>query len=353
MALQGNLEDFSLVEILQLIAVQRKSGVLRLTSEAASAVLFFEKGNIVALTDRREREKKSDQLLEFLSNTGKLNKEQVEQVYAIRGQSKKELPEIIINGGYMSAKQLTEAVEQLARELLPSLVVWKKGTYLFSGDEKTVSRLYFKVPMRTEALLMDCMRRIDESARMRELYSPSLILRATEAAHPEELEEHEKRVLGLVDGKKPIYDIVVKSRLGEFRTYEILDHLVEIGLIETTEWMAEPSGEEAGQGIGAKIQLIPALRIAMLVAVLAVVSLGVRWAVAKFEATAAPSVVPAHQTEKVREEDVRLAIEVYKAAKGAYPDDLAQLVSEGLARDGTPKRFTYTRTPHGFTLQRK
>jgi hypothetical protein len=50
---------------------------------------------------------------------------------------------------------------------------------------------------------------------------------------------------------------------------------------------------------------------------------------------------------------VRLALEVYKAAKGVYPDDLAQLVSEGLAREATPLKFTYTRTPEGFSLQRK
>jgi len=353
MALQGNLQDFSLVEILQLIAVQRKSGVLRLTSDSNSAVLFFEKGNIVSLSDRREREKNSEPLLDFLSNTGRLNREQLEQVCAIRVQSKKELPEIVISGGYLSSKQLTEAIEQFARELLPTLVTWKKGTYVFSGDERTVSRLYFKVPMRTEALLMDCMRRIDESARMKELYSPSLILRPTGKQQPDELGEHEKRVLGLVDGKNPIYDIVVKSKLGEFRTYEVLDRLVETGLIETTGWTAEPLSEEPAAAIGAKIQLVPALRIAVVVVSLAVVSLGVRWAVARFEGAATPAAAPAGRTEKVREEDVRLAIEVYKAAKGAYPDDLTQLVSEGLAREATPKSFDYIRTPEGFSLQRK
>jgi hypothetical protein len=146
---------------------------------------------------------------------------------------------------------------------------------------------------------------------------------------------------------------VVKSKLGEFRTYEVLDRLVETGLIETTDWTASPAGDEPAGDIGAKIQLIPALRIALLVVALAAVSLGVRWTVAKFEASAAPSLSPTGQTDKVREEDVRLAIEVYKAAKGVYPDDLTQLVSEGLAREATPRKFIYTRTPEGFSLQRK
>jgi hypothetical protein len=41
MALQGNLDDFSLPEILQLIAVQQKSGVLKLTAGEDTAVIFF------------------------------------------------------------------------------------------------------------------------------------------------------------------------------------------------------------------------------------------------------------------------------------------------------------------------
>jgi hypothetical protein len=41
MALQGNLDDFSLPEILQLIAVQQKSGVLKLTAGDDLAVIFL------------------------------------------------------------------------------------------------------------------------------------------------------------------------------------------------------------------------------------------------------------------------------------------------------------------------
>jgi len=50
MALQGNLDDFSLPEILQLIAVQQKSGVLKLTSGSDVAVIFFDGGRVVSFT---------------------------------------------------------------------------------------------------------------------------------------------------------------------------------------------------------------------------------------------------------------------------------------------------------------
>ena len=57
MALQGNLDDFSLPEILQLIAVQQKSGVLKLTAGDDTAVIFFEGGKVVSTRDRRRNAK--------------------------------------------------------------------------------------------------------------------------------------------------------------------------------------------------------------------------------------------------------------------------------------------------------
>jgi hypothetical protein len=351
MALQGNLEDFSLVEILQLIAIQRKSGVLKLTSDASSVVLFFEKGNIVSLTDRRS--KKADPLLQFLLDSGKLSTEQVGQIRAIGSQSKKELCEIIVTGGFMNANDLAEAIQRHATELLPELMTWKTGSYLFSGDEKSVSKLFLKVPMRTEALLMESVRRIDESARMKQLYSPSLIMRATQVAPPRELEDDEKQVLDLVDGKRPVSEIVVKSRLGEFNTYELLDRLVEASLVEASEQAVVTAEEESAARAGTQMGPLPLLRIVVLVVAIAVLSVGMRWAVSKFEESPVAPAATSPQVDNLKEENVRLAIEVHRAANGTYPDDLRQLVSEGLAKNDVPDKFSYVRTLEGFILRRK
>ena len=52
MALEGRLSEFTLEEILQLIALQQKTGVL--TVEASyPMVLYFESGELVSYRDRR------------------------------------------------------------------------------------------------------------------------------------------------------------------------------------------------------------------------------------------------------------------------------------------------------------
>jgi len=45
--LRGNLKDFSLPDIIQLVGFGRKTGVLRVNSQRGDAALFFEDGNVI------------------------------------------------------------------------------------------------------------------------------------------------------------------------------------------------------------------------------------------------------------------------------------------------------------------
>ncbi len=47
MELRGNLKDFSLPDIIQLVGFGRKTGVLRVSSQRGGAALFFEQGNVI------------------------------------------------------------------------------------------------------------------------------------------------------------------------------------------------------------------------------------------------------------------------------------------------------------------
>lgn len=47
MELRGNLSDFGLADIIQLVGFGRKTGALRVNCEAGDAALYFEEGNVV------------------------------------------------------------------------------------------------------------------------------------------------------------------------------------------------------------------------------------------------------------------------------------------------------------------
>jgi hypothetical protein len=112
----------------------------------------------------------------------------------------------------------------------PRLLTWKTGSYHFSGDARTVPKFAVNVRLNTEGLLMESMRRIDESARYRETFtSPAMVLRPKPLAMPpKDMSPQEARILPLVDGLRPLRDLVVQSRLVEFEAYRRC-HLLDLG----------------------------------------------------------------------------------------------------------------------------
>ena len=81
MALSGNLREFSLSEILQLLSSQRKTGALRMTRGQESRVVHLLEGRIAGTRDRGFGE--DDPLVRFLRRIHRLSEEQLKGIASI------------------------------------------------------------------------------------------------------------------------------------------------------------------------------------------------------------------------------------------------------------------------------
>ena len=341
MALQGNLDDFSLPEILQLIAVQQKSGVLKLTSGDDVVVIFFEGGKVVSTRDRRRNAK--DPLKPFLVKAGRVTEAQMRQVETIEAESRRELTDILLSGNYLSSEQLTHALEEQIQDTVHQLLTWKTGAYHFSGDGRTVPKFGVNVRLNTEGILMESMRRIDEFVRYREvLSSPAMVLRPKAlAVPPKEMTAQEQRVLPLVDGLRPLRDILAQSKLVEFEAYEALHHLLDLAVIEVSLSAAPPKvtpiATESVKHAAPKASGLVAVALG-LVAVVGSLLVGMYVTPALLSQVRHASAATASAPPEIAAVDgaarLTLALETYRSARGRYPGDIATLRSEGyLPRD--------------------
>ena len=338
MALQGNLDDFSLPEILQLIAVQQKSGVLKLISGEDIAVIFFDGGRVVSTRDRRRNAK--DPLKPFLLQTGRLTEAQLQQIETIEAESRRELTDVLLSGNYLPGEELQHAVEEQIQDTMHQLLTWKSGSYHFSGDARTVPKFAVNVRLNTEGLLMESMRRLDEIARYREtLSSPAMVLRPRALAlPPKEMTPQEQRVLPLVDGLRPLRDIQAQAKMVEFEVYEALHHLLDLGVIEISLGAAppkvtpiaeaavkpvtEPATSSLGLLIGA-VSVIGSLAIGLFAS--PVLLAQAERAARAERLAAAPEISAADEASRLS-----LALELYRAAYGRYPDALVALTQARL-----------------------
>ncbi|HET9952397.1 MAG TPA: DUF4388 domain-containing protein [Candidatus Eisenbacteria bacterium] len=339
MGLQGNLETFSLPEILQLIAVQQKSGVLRLTAGDDVAVIFFEGGRIVSTRDRRRNAK--DPLKPFLVKTGRLTEAQLKQIETIELESRRELTDILLTGNYLTSDDLGRTIEDQIQDTLHQLLTWKTGQYNFSGDARTVPKFAVNVRLNTEGLLMESMRRMDEMARYKQTFSSlAMVLRPKPlAAPPKEMTDAERRVAPLVDGLRPLRDVLGQSKLVEFEALEALHHLLEVGMIEVSLGAVPQLGPSLATPPISKPAPEPGGGVALAVGgfvLAASIAIGI-WAVpplmARLASGSEPAMTARHTAPEISTVNdaarLTIALETYRSAHGRYPAELSTLGREG------------------------
>ena len=329
MALQGSLDDFSLPEILQLIAVQQKSGVLKLTSGSEVAVIFFEGGRVVSTRDRRRSAR--DPLKVFLTQTGHITEAQLKQIETIESESRRELTDVLLSGNYLTSEQLAGAIQDQVQDTMHQLLTWKAGNYHFSGDGRTVPKFAANVRLNTEGLLMESMRRLDEIVRYKQtLSSTAMVLRPKAlAVPPKEMTTPEQKVLPLVDGLRPLRDIIAQSKLVEFEVYEALHHLLDLQVIEISLGAAPPKVTPI---VEEKVEP-PKRSMAVPVAIVMIaLSVGIGRYVTPVlfsEAQRAVRRAPEHSPTLDDSQRLATALEVYRSIHGSYPTELRALAREG------------------------
>ena len=84
MALKGNIRDFSLTQLLNLINLARKTGALTLSSPHGSATMYFEKGRMVHASRGEQQE---EGLATVLLRAGRITADQAQTIQE-RAQSK-------------------------------------------------------------------------------------------------------------------------------------------------------------------------------------------------------------------------------------------------------------------------
>jgi len=232
MGLSGNLESFGVPEILQLMALQRKSGVLKLVRHNGDQqVLFLEKGRIVATRDRRTNNDDDDPLIRFLRRANYLSEEQLATLGKVQAESGRDALYVMLSGGMIGRDRLVEAVTQHTQQIVDNLLTWTQGTYDFSGDERSIPKLAFKVPLSVEELLMEGVRRMDELATIKQaVLAPDLhLLACGDTVDLSSLSRELLVVLDLVQQTTPVEALVARSPLGEYSTYEAISALLESG----------------------------------------------------------------------------------------------------------------------------
>jgi hypothetical protein len=338
-ALRGNLRDFGIAEVFQLIGQQRKTGVLEIDRDGECVRLVFDGGAVVMaepVTGSHD-----GALADMLLRCGLLTRESLLDLQRQVEVSLRRLGAVLAESGALSADQLGQIEDLLTQETLFTVLRWEDGSFAFSAEEVEHDR--GGRLLAAEQILMDGLRMVDEwrTFSARAPSDETVYQRvgrferwAAERAAEGRRIESARRVFQLIDGRLPVRRVIDLARLGTFEATRVLVELRDAELIEPLD-----PGQLAKRQPKVRLPTLrrpdarPLLAAALpLVLLVALAATAVRAPVVEaaengFAWRRQPVVEAraAFETERVRK-----ALEAYRFARGHWPETLADLVQVGL-----------------------
>ncbi len=381
MALSGTLKDFGIADIFQLIGQQQKTGVLHLSEKDDEVHVSFKDGNIVRAESATR--KKKELLGDMLVRAGLVSARGLEEALDEQKRTLKRLGDILVARGAVDRAALKEMAQLQTCETIYRLFSWKTGNYAFETaeidfDPEAVT------PIRSESVLMEGFRRVDEwplirkrisstsmtFERVKDLPAPKVKagddVDAAFAAFDgtgekadddddtvDNVGPNERRVYRIADDGKDVSWIVDRSRLGEFEACKALMNLVNGGYLKPVSSNADAAAA-AASGRRRRIAELLVATVSKLGATMAVIAfLGVVAVAAPIsplvpdvedEASVADPalerVVSRGQLSKLR-----TALAVYVLEHGRSPETLDELVKAGIV-EAADVRFPWGEPYH-------
>ncbi len=378
MALEGTLRDFSFADILQLISLQRKTGVLTLKHRDKLVTISFLDGCIVGSSTLNQHSE--DRIGLILLKRGEITEQELSAALRRQEETLQRLGRILIESKVVSLETLRGALEQQILQIVYRVFRWSDGDYHFSQERTVDYDRELMAPMAADSIIMEGARMTDEwpfidqripdrrvvFAKVNPLrefevvedtqddfedLGFSFMESPEESPKPEPSEDRMTRnqmtVYDLVNGSDSAEELILESPLIEFETCKALADLVDRRIIR------EATQEEIARQLRRDTALIPAAGRKISVPWLAV-PLAILLA---FSVSMAPHNKLNPVTTLKSEVWNRLVLESlswlrmvrlertaesYFVIEGLYPDSAADLLDVGYATDiGDPWRRPY------------
>ncbi len=241
MGLRGDIKDFSILEVIQMLGMQSKTGVLTVQSGTQKARVFFVNGNIA----RVEPDRSEHRMLmgEMLIAHGKLTREQLAEALEEQKGTGRFLGEVLLKKKLVSKEDIQQVIQKQIYETIYQLFQWKEGTFEFEPGEvpkdlKILPSLSLDQLLLNISWMTDEWQEIEKVIPTMEMVFEKIPEKVTEAEDKKkrgDLTADQKLIYELVDGHRTVREIMEKSLMGHFETCRILSELLKKGLIRRSK----------------------------------------------------------------------------------------------------------------------
>ncbi|HYS55838.1 MAG TPA: DUF4388 domain-containing protein [Thermoanaerobaculia bacterium] len=229
---EGDLRRIQMADVLSFVSMIRLNGKLVLRQGRLERTLHWKEGEIVFASSNSP-----DQSLgQFLMRNGKITEQQYHESKARVGPHVRH-GKALVQMGAISPNDLWWGLNNQALEIIYSLFNWTEGSFAFLEASEEVLSERIALSIHTSSAIMEGIRRLDETARIREkITSLDMVFAKVAGEVPDfealEMSENEVAVYNNIDGQLTVRGLIGKSELTDFEVTRILFQLVMARLIE-------------------------------------------------------------------------------------------------------------------------
>ncbi|HEY58014.1 MAG TPA: DUF4388 domain-containing protein [Anaerolineae bacterium] len=233
MGLKGNLRDFSITQLLNLINLARKTGLLVIQGPNEKAEVYFREGRLAYAGISGE----DNSLAGILYRGGKLTRAQYNVLrQRASNLSDKELGLLLVNAGYLTQQDVLDALKEHYVAVVRRLFTWAEGLFSFELQAPSPKgKILTRVSL--ENLIIEGSRQMREWERLQdEIPSLEMALKFTERPGTNlrnlNLSVEEWRVISLVNPKNSLRQIMRATKMNELEIRRIVYGLLQAGIVE-------------------------------------------------------------------------------------------------------------------------
>lgn len=230
MALRGNLRDFTVTQLLNLINLAQKTGTLVVDGPSEQAHVAFRDGKLAYARIGNE----DNRLATILHKANRLTVNQYRAIMERAGKmTDKELGLMLINAGYVMQDEILQNLQGYYTEIIRRLFTWVEGFFRFE-TELLAPEDRINVRLDLENLIIEGSRQLREWEQLQdEIPSLDMALKFTERPLKNvNLSVEEWRVVSYINPKNTLRQIGSANKMNEMEVRRIVYGLLQAGLVE-------------------------------------------------------------------------------------------------------------------------
>jgi hypothetical protein len=269
MALQGSLTTMSVSDLLQFLAVSRKTGLLKFSQQKVLKGIYFENGIIVGSSTNDPREYLGQVLIHY----GKIDEAQLRAAMEIQRKevsssefrvpskssevqspkskvqspggeeqrpARRRLGQILVGDGILTEAEVSQLLEIRTLDIIYDLFLWKEGHFEFDSDDPLPPD-FTRVQVEANRVVMEGIHRSDEMARYRTLIPSDRALLELSAGWTSSLPAGKatRQLLYFLEKRMSVAEICYNMHSSAFEVYAQLYELVKDGVVHVVGELPE------------------------------------------------------------------------------------------------------------------